>query len=189
MGFALAQSALDRGATVILITAPAALPTPVGAERVEVETAEDMRRAVMEALPASDILAMAAAVADFRPVTFTPQKIKKGAESIALTLERTADILEEVSAWRQAHGRPALLIGFAAETENLLENARAKLQRKQLDLIVANDITAPESGFAVDTNRVTLIARDGTEETLPLLNKEEVAAHVWDRAAEMLWEG
>ena len=186
MGFAVAQTALERGAAVTLITAPAALPTPVGAERVEVETAEQMRQAVMEELPKCDILVMAAAVADYRPASSAPQKIKKGTEDLVLTLERTADILAEAAAWREAHGRPALIIGFAAETENILENARAKLRNKRLDLIVANDISAPDSGFSVDTNRVTLLDRDGQEETLPLLGKEEVAAHVWDRAVEML---
>ncbi len=183
MGYALAQAALDRGAEVILVTAPTALPTPVGARRVDVCTAEEMRRAVLEALPACDILVMAAAVADFRPAETAPQKIKKGAAGLDLRLERTADILAEVAEERQRSGRPAVVVGFAAETEDLLANARAKLEAKRLDLIVANDVSAPDSGFAVGTNRVTLLDCSGGVEPLPLLSKEEVAAHIWERLA------
>jgi len=185
MGYALAQAALDRGASVTLISAPTALPAPIGAVRVEVQTAEEMRAAVLEAVPRCDILAMAAAVADFRPAEAVAHKIKKGRAGLRLRLERTPDILAEVAAERERSGRPAFVIGFAAETQDLLENARAKLRRKRLDLIVANDVSGPDSGFAVDTNRVTLLARDGSEEALPLLSKDEVAGRIWDRIVKM----
>ncbi len=180
MGYALAQAALDRGAAVTLITAPTGLPTPVGAERVDVETAAAMGQAVLEAVADCDVLVMAAAVADFRPAEVALQKIKKGASGLTLSLERTADILLEVAKQRDTLGRPALVVGFAAETQDLLRNARSKLEAKSLDLIVANDVSQPDSGFAVDTNRVTLLDREGGEEALPLLSKEEVAAQVWD---------
>ncbi len=180
MGYALAQTALERGAAVTLVTAPTALHPPVGAKRVEVHTAEEMRAAVLDALPGCDILVMAAAVADFRPAEVAGQKIKKGAAGLTVRLERTPDILAEVAAERERSGRPALVVGFAAETENLLRNARAKIESKRLDLIVANDVSSPDSGFGVDTNRVTLLDRDGLEQTLPLLPKEEVAGRVWD---------
>ncbi|MGB9724222.1 MAG: bifunctional phosphopantothenoylcysteine decarboxylase/phosphopantothenate--cysteine ligase CoaBC [Chloroflexia bacterium] len=187
MGYALAQTALDRGAAVTLVTAPTALPTPVGAERVEVRTAEEMRAAVLAALPQCDILVMAAAVADFRPAEVSGQKIKKGKAGLTLHLERTPDILAEVAAERERSGRPALVIGFAAETEDLLRNARAKLEGKRLDLIVANDVSSPDSGFGVDTNRVVLLDRYGLEQALPLLPKEEVAGRVWEWVVEK-WE-
>ncbi len=180
MGYALAQAALDRGATVTLVTAPTALPAPVGAERVEVRTAGEMRDAVLAAVPECDILVMAAAVADFRPAEVVGQKIKKEAAGLTLRLERTPDILAEVAVERERGGRPGLVIGFAAETEDLLRHARAKLEAKRLDLIVANDVSSPDSGFGVDTNRVILLDRHGLEQALPLLPKEEVAGRIWD---------
>ncbi len=183
MGYALAQTALDRGAAVTLVTAPTALHPPVGAKRVEVRTAEEMRAAVLAALPECDILVMAAAVADFRPAEVAGQKIKKGA-GLTLHLERTPDILAEVAAERERSGRPALVVGFAAETEDLLRNARAKLEAKRLDLIVANDVSSPDSGFGADTNRVILLDRYGLEQALPLLPKEEVAGRVWEWVVE-----
>jgi phosphopantothenoylcysteine decarboxylase/phosphopantothenate--cysteine ligase len=185
MGYALAQAALDRGASVTLVTAPTALPAPVGAERVEVRTAEEMRVAVLSALPRCDILVMAAAVADFRPAEVIGHKIKKDTAGLSLALERTPDILAEVAAERERHGRPALVIGFAAETEDLLRNARSKLEGKRLDLIVANDVSSPDSGFGVDTNRVILLDRHGLEQALPLLPKEEVAGRVWEWVTEI----
>lgn len=180
MGYALAQTALDRGATVTLVTAPTALPAPVGTERVEVRTAVEMCDAVLAAVPECDILVMAAAVADFRPAEVVGQKIKKEAAGLTLRLERTPDILAEVAAERERSGRPTLVIGFAAETEDLLRHARAKLEAKRLDLIVANDVSSPDSGFGVDTNRVILLGRHGLEQALPLLPKEEVANRIWD---------
>jgi len=156
-GFALAQAALDRGATVTLITGPAHLPTPVGAERVEVTTAEQMRDAVLRACtecdgpPAADLLLMAAAVADYQPTAIAPQKIKKDEGGLTLHLARTPDILSAVAAQRAETGFPRVVVGFAAESENLVENARAKLKAKNLDLIVANDVTARDAGFGVET--------------------------------------
>lgn len=185
MGYALAQTALDRGASVTLVSAPTALPIPVGAERVEVRTAEEMRDAVLAALPGCDILVMAAAVADFRPAEVVGHKIKKGAAGLTLHLERTPDILAEVAAQRERSGRPVLVVGFAAETEDLLRNARAKLEAKRLDLIVANDVSSPDSGFGADTNRVTLLDRYGLEQALPLLPKEEVAGRIWEWVVEI----
>lgn len=180
MGYALAQAALDRGASVTLVSAPTALPKPVGAGLIDVTTAAEMQQAVMAALPGCDALLMAAAVADFTPAEVSPQKIKKGRGGLTLHLERTSDILGEVAGERGKTGRPALVVGFAAETQDLLRNARLKLQAKRLDLIVANDVSAPDSGFGVDTNRVTLIDREGREEALGLLSKEEVAGRVLD---------
>jgi phosphopantothenoylcysteine decarboxylase/phosphopantothenate--cysteine ligase len=186
MGFALTQAAIDRGASVTLITAPTWLPTPVGAERVEVNSAQEMCQAVLETLPRCDLLAMAAAVADYRPEVMAENKIKKGEGGMVLPLERNPDILLEVGSRRETTGQPAIVIGFAAETQDLLKNARAKLKKKRLDLLVANDVSAPDSGFAVDTNQVTLIDRDGHEQTLPLMSKEEVAGRVWEEVFRML---
>ncbi len=179
MGYALAQAALDRGAGVTLVTAPSTLRPPVGACVVPVQTALEMHDAVLAASAGADILLMAAAVADYRPAQAAAQKIKKEEkQALALTLERTPDILLAVAEQRGKGLRPAVVVGFAAETEDLLAHARAKLERKHLDLIVANDVSAPDSGFAVDTNRVTLLAADGTVEALPLLSKAEVAERV-----------
>lgn len=177
-GFALAQAALDHGAEVVLISAPTNLPTPVGAERVETVSAQDMLEAVLAHAtgdPPASALLMAAAVSDFRPVSRAEHKIKKGRDGVPqLVLEGTPDILGEVA---KATRRPSLVVGFAAESQNVVENARDKLARKKLDMIVANDITTADAGFGVDTNRVTLITpRD--EEPLPLLTKDEVAARV-----------
>jgi phosphopantothenoylcysteine decarboxylase/phosphopantothenate--cysteine ligase len=186
MGYALAQAALDRGAAVTLVTTPTALPAPVGVERVDVCTAQEMLEAVLAALPTCDVLVMAAAVADFRPAHAAPHKIKKGETGLNLHLERTPDILARVAEEREMGGRPAVVVGFAAETQDLLQNARAKLEAKRLDLIVANDVSARDSGFAVDTNRVTLLDREGHADALPLLSKDEVAAQVWERVGAWL---
>lgn len=180
-GFALAQAALDRGAEVILITAPTALATPIGAARVDVETAAQMAEAVAEALPQADALIMAAAVADFRPRRASKSKIRRKGGVPDVTLEPTEDILAGLGATR-----PKVVVGFAAESENLLANARSKLEEKGLDLLVANDITVPDAGFGSDTNRVTLIGRNGGEESLPLLTKAEVAEAVLEKVVELL---
>ncbi len=185
MGYALAEAARDRGAEVTLISAPTALPKPVGVKLVAVETAQEMRDAVLDALPETDLLLMAAAVADYRPAHRVGRKIKKGeAEELTLRLVRNPDILAEVAARRGP--KPAVVVGFAAETEDLVANAKAKLVEKRLDLIVANDVTAPDSGFGADTNRVTLLDRRGRVEALPLLPKTEVAERVLDWAVELL---
>jgi len=144
-----------------------------------------MREAVLDALPETDLLLMAAAVADYRPAHPVSRKIKKGeAEELTLRLVRNPDILAEVAARRGP--KPSVVVGFAAETEDLVANARAKLVEKRLDLVVANDVTAPDSGFGADTNRVTLIDRRGRVEALPLLPKTEVAERVLDWAVELL---
>ena len=187
-GFALAQAALDAGAEVTLIAGPVALPPPVGAEHVAVWTAQDMAEAVLQACQDADALLMAAAVADFRPLQAAAQKLKKERGTPTLLLEPTPDILSAVAEQRGQTGYPRVVVGFAAETEDLLANARAKLRAKGLDLIAANDVSAPDAGFAVDTNRVTLLRADGAVEALPLLSKAEVAERIVARAIALLGE-
>ena len=174
-GFALAQSALDAGAEVVLITGPNHLITPVGLRQIDVSTAAEMLDAVMAETKAAEALIMAAAVADFRPAQTSIQKIKKESGLSEIPLEPTADILATVSKRKVESGAPKRLIGFAAESQQLLENARSKLRSKRLDLIVANDVTAPDAGFEVETNRVTLIYSDGHTENLPTMTKSDVA--------------
>lgn len=177
-GYALAQAALDAGAEVTLITAARHLAPPVGAVLAPVNTAAQMREAVLDTADAADALIMAAAVADFRPAQVAAQKIKKGDDPQAapgISLARTPDILMEVKARRAGTGHPRLVIGFAAESEDLLANAQAKLARKGLDLIVANDISAPDAGFEVDTNRVTLLDAGGNQQAHDLASKTAVA--------------
>ena len=181
-GFAVAQAALDRGAAVTLVAAPCALPTPVGASRIDVATAQEMADAVLESCAGADALVMAAAVADFRPARPAAKKLKKDAGPPAVELERTTDILAVVTA---ARARPACVVGFAAETGDLLAHARKKLKEKRLSLIVANDVTQPGGGFGSDTNRVTLIDAMGAQE-LPLLSKAEVAGRILDRVQAVL---
>ncbi len=179
MGYALAEAARDRGAEVSLITAPTSLPEPAGIEVVRVQTARQMKEAVAKAVAGADALIMAAAVADYQPKRFVAAKIKKEAPTMTLELVRTPDILGEVKG-------NFIKVGFAAESENLIANARAKLEKKGLDLIVANDITGDESGFNADTNKVTIIDRDGKVENLPLLTKREVAEKVLDRVVGLM---
>jgi hypothetical protein len=179
MGYAIAEAARDRGAEVKLIAAATVLPDPVGVTVVRVETAAQMKEAVETAMPQAEALIMAAAVADYRPKATARQKIKKSRAGLTLELVRTADILAEVQG-------DFVKVGFAAESENLMENARKKLKSKGLNLIVANDITAPGSGFSVDTNRVVLIGSDGRENELPLMSKREVADRILDRVADLL---
>jgi len=177
-GFALAQAALDAGAEVTLIAAPSAVLIPTGLEYIPVEAASQMEQAVLKACQNADALLMAAAVADFRPVNPAAQKIKKSSGIEAIPLEPTTDILAAVAAQRGRTGLPLAVVGFAAETQNLLANAQAKLRAKRLDMIVANDVSAPGSGFTVDTNRVTLLYPSGKSEPIPLANKAEVAERV-----------
>ncbi len=186
-GFAAAQAAIDRGARVTLVCGPAALPTPVGAERLDVETAAEMAEAVLAACADADALIMAAAVSDFRPVRPADQKIKKtGMLNVQLDLAQTTDILSAVADRRAQTRKPTVVVGFAAESQNLVENAREKVFRKNLSLIVANDISATDSGFAVDTNRVTLIGASGGVDPLPLLTKAQVAEAVIERVVKLL---
>lgn len=190
MGYALATAARDRGARVTLITT-AALPDPFGIEVIHLDSAAQMLAAVLETTRQADLLVMAAAVADFRPKTVAEQKIKKKGDAGGLRLEmvRNPDILAEVAAQKAAGRGPRLTVGFAAETEDLLTNARGKLERKKLDLIAANDVTASDAGFAVDTNRVTLLAADGSIEALPLLSKLEVAEKILDNVQRLNVKG
>jgi len=180
-GFALAQAALDRGATVFLITGPTHLATPIGSLRVDVQTAEEMLAAVLSCSQDADILIMAAAVADFRPKQTANAKLKREKGIPNIQLEATPDILVAISEQKALTGRPRVLVGFAAESQELLHNARQKLHAKHLDLIIANDITAKDAGFAVDTNRVTILDAGGGEEPLPLMTKAEVAEVILER--------
>jgi len=179
MGYAVAEAARDRGAEVRLITAPTSLPEPVGIEVVGVKTATEMKEAVAKAVAQADALIMAAAVADYQPKSVAEAKIKKNSPSLTLELIRTPDILTEVKG-------NFIRVGFAAESEDIVANARQKLEKKQLDIIVANDITDAESGFGTDTNKVTLISRDGKVESLPLLTKREVADRILDKVVGLL---
>jgi len=180
MGYALAEAARDRGAEVVLVSGPTALPPPVGVELVAVETALEMRDAVLKVVAGAQALIMAAAVADYRPASSSPSKIKREAHTLTVELVKTPDILAEVP-------DGLVKVGFAAESEDLVERASRKLREKRLDLIVANDITATDSGFGADANRVTLIDSGGVEE-LPLLPKYEVAHRVLDRVVALLAE-
>jgi len=187
-GFALAQAALDRGAQVTLISGPTHLSTPTGADWVAVTTAQEMHEAVMSAVEQADVLLMAAAVADYRPAETAAQKIKKGKDDLNLRLARTRDILSAVAVrWAETRS-PRVVVGFAAESQDLIENARAKLAAKNLDLIVANDVTAPDAGFAADTNRVVILGRGGDVEELPLMSKGAVAEVILDRVERLLTE-
>jgi len=188
-GYALAQAALDRGAQVTLISAPTALAAPIGAQVISVRTATEMGEALLPAAAQADVLLMAAAVADFRPAQPSEQKHKRGRGTPEFELEPTLDLLAQVMEQRGRSARPQVVVGFAAESQDLVQNARAKLEAKGLSLVVANDITAPDAGFAADTNQVTLLDPEGRVETLPLMSKAEVAEVVLDRAVELLREG
>lgn len=185
-GYALAQAALDLGASVTLISGPSALEEPVGARRIDIRTAQEMLEAVLAQIPGSDALLMAAAVADFRPAAPAGQKIKKEDGVPQVELERSPDILAAVAEVKTTQSYPEVVVGFAAETQDLLANATRKLQAKHLDLIVANDISAADAGFNVDTNRVVLLDASGSAEHLPLLSKAEVAEAVVQRVARLL---
>ncbi len=185
-GFALAQAALDLGAEVVLISGPVHLAAPVGVQRVDVVTSREMQEAVLAAIPGADALIMAAAVADFQPVTLAEQKIKKEGKVSEIRLEPTPDILRSVAQFKSEKGWPRFTVGFAAETQHLLENASAKLQSKKVDLMVANDVLAEDAGFAADTNRVTLLFPDGREEPMPLMSKEQVAVKIMERVSPRL---
>jgi len=180
MGYALAEAARDRGAQVVLVSAPSALPRPAGVDMVDIRTAQEMYEAVKKAVAKADALIMAAAVADYRPVKVSKSKIKRQqASKLTLELERTPDILGEVKG-------NFVRVGFAAESENLVANAKEKLHKKQLDLIAANDITAADSGIGADANQVVIIDREDKVEELPLLPKREVADKILDRVVELL---
>ena len=176
MGYAVAEAGARRGAKVVLISGPVNLATPAGVERVDVRTAEEMHRAVRERFPECTVAIFAAAVADYRPVETAGEKIKRGRELLPLMLEPTPDILASVASQKG----DAMVVGFAAETQNVAENARKKLAAKNADLIVANDVTAEGAGFDHDTNVVTLFSRDGRDLALPKMKKGEVAQRILD---------
>jgi phosphopantothenoylcysteine decarboxylase/phosphopantothenate--cysteine ligase len=181
MGYALARAARWRGARVILISGPTHLAGPANVERVLVQTAEEMRDAVRRYYPETTILIMAAAVADYRPRQPAEQKLKKESSTLFLELEPTPDILSDL---RPERGN-RIVAGFAAETEDLLNRARAKLERKGLDLIVANDVTQEGAGFDLDTNIVTLMDAHGETTALPKLSKAEVAERILDAIVKL----
>ena len=192
MGYALAAEAARRGAVVELVSGPTALPVPPGVNRTDVETAEQMRDAVVKLAAEADVVVKAAAVADFRPASYSSQKIKKEATSLeAVALERTPDILAELGAARrdrsgQAHGNGQVLVGFAAETDLEEERGRDKLHRKGLDLIVINRVDMADAGFNVDTNRALLLGADGVRDEVPLTTKAALAAVVWTHVERLL---
>ncbi|UCB42844.1 MAG: bifunctional phosphopantothenoylcysteine decarboxylase/phosphopantothenate--cysteine ligase CoaBC [Dehalococcoidales bacterium] len=181
MGFALAEAARDRGATVVLIEAATSTPSPAGIEVINVESVAEMKEAVTETTKRADVLIMAAAVSDFRMAQQANQKIKKEGGKASLELVGTEDFLLKLP-------DTFLKIGFAAETENLLENAKKKLNEKRLGFICANDVTAADSGFGTDTNKVTLLYPDGRTEDLPLMTKREVSDIILDRVVAILEE-
>ena len=185
MGVALARMARDLGAEVNLIYGAMTVDPPIGVRQIHAERAEDMLREVMRLLPETDVLISAAAIADFRPVTTHSQKLKKG-KGEEIRLERTPDVLKAVGEKRQELGMPKLVVGFAAETTDLIANAQAKMRKKNLDMIVVNDVTAPDAGFGVDTNRVTILTRDGAITPLPLMSKEDVAYNILHRIRGLL---
>ena len=184
-GYALAQAALDLGADVTLISS-VQLPAPAGATVLPVNTAQEMHDAVLAESLDADALLMAAAVADFRPAEVSDQKIKKGSGVPTITLVRNPDILAAVAEQKQTSGFPRITVGFAAETQDLLSHAQSKLERKGLDLIAANDVSAADAGFEVETNRVTLLDHDGRREALPLMSKDEVAHAILARVKTLL---
>lgn len=180
MGFAIAEAARDRGAKVTIVAGPVSVPYPLGVDMVPVHTALEMQDAVFTAARSCDVLIMTAAVADYRPVTSVQRKIKKEEmASLIIELTKNPDIIASVKG-------DFIKVGFAAETEELLRNAQTKLREKDMDMIVANDVTAPNSGFNVDTNKVTILERSGEMLDLPLMTKEEVAHNLLDRVAALL---
>ena len=185
-GFAIAQAAIDAGAEVVLISASEARPPLVGAARIAVDSAQSMMEAVLAQVADASALIMAAAVADYRPRSVSEQKIKKADDSLTLPLARNPDILMAVKAQREKTGYPVIAVGFAAESENLVENASGKLQAKGLDLLVANDISANDAGFAVDTNRVVVLDMDGGAHRIDLTSKAAIGAYIIERVGGLL---
>src|SRR6202008_3599329 len=184
MGYALAEAASRRGARVVLVSGPTDLKIPDGVDWVPVRATEEMRRAVLDRARDSNIIIMAAAVADYRAATSQDKKMKRES-SITLDLEPTPDILAELGrAAQDAHNR-RILVGFAAETDRVAENARGKLERKGADMIVANDVTQEGAGFDTDTNIVTMYLRDGREIALPKMSKFDVANRILDQILEL----
>lgn len=183
MGYAIAREAARRGADVVLLSGPAMLPVPEGVRLISVQTARQMYDAAMQESMGADAVIMAAAVADYRPAVTYTHKLKKGEGSLTLTLERNPDILLELGHRKRAG---QILVGFAAETQNLRAYAKAKLEKKNLDLIVANDVSREDAGFAAETNEAILFARDGQEREIPLMQKTALAAILLDSVEKRL---
>jgi phosphopantothenoylcysteine decarboxylase/phosphopantothenate--cysteine ligase len=181
MGYAVAEAAARRGAKVILVSGPVNLEVPAGVERIDVRTAREMHNAVVDRFAHASIAIFAAAVADYRPVEPHTEKIKKSDAALTISLEPTTDILAEVA----KNKGQRIVVGFAAETDRVAENARKKLSAKNADLIVANDVTAEGAGFDQDTNIVTLFSRDGRDLALPKLTKSEVAERILDEVLRL----
>jgi phosphopantothenoylcysteine decarboxylase/phosphopantothenate--cysteine ligase len=182
MGHALARVANRRGAEVTLVSGPTFLAKPLGVKQIKVTTAQEMHQAVTEEFTQMDAVVMAAAVSDYRPKEAAAEKVKKSSDNNVLELERTEDILLLLGQLKKGQ----VLIGFAAETENLLENAKEKLQQKNLDFIVANDLTVADAGFGSDTNEVAILWPGGKVETLPLESKDLIAMQIWNRVERLL---
>lgn len=176
MGYAIAEEARDRGAEVVLVSGPTNLNIPIGIKGIRVKTNEEMLNVVLQYFPHSDIIIKSAAVADYKPKTYSDKKIKKGEGDLNITFERDNDILSNLGTLKTNQ----VLIGFAAESNDLLKNAKGKLERKNLDFIVANDISSTDTGFAVDDNKVTIIGKDGTMYELEKMSKREVAKNLFD---------
>jgi phosphopantothenoylcysteine decarboxylase/phosphopantothenate--cysteine ligase len=182
MGYALAAAARDRGATVILVTGITAIAPPRGVTLIPVRTASDMRKAVMDRVSGAEVVIMAAAVSDFRPAVSSDRKIKKQDAPLVINLERTEDILSDIGHLPGSR----LVVGFAAETDNVLDNALKKLKTKNLDMIVANDLTRMGAGFGADTNAVTVIDRSGMQTEFPVMPKPEIARRIIDKITELM---
>jgi phosphopantothenoylcysteine decarboxylase / phosphopantothenate---cysteine ligase len=185
MGFAIAAEAARRGAEVHLVAAPTHLDTPAGVTRHDVATALEMRDVVLDLAAAADVVVKSAAVADFRPASPATTKVKKDAGVPTIELVANPDILAELGASREP-GSPPLLVGFAAETDDVEVHGRAKLERKRADLLVVNDVSASDAGFEVDTNRVVILGRDGARVEVPLASKLEVARRILDEVVARL---
>jgi len=185
MGLAIAEEAVRRGAAVTLVAGPGSLPMPSGCDVVRVRSAADMHQAVMARADAQDAVIMSAAVADYAPRVRADQKVQKGEGDLTIVLTRTPDILADLGTRRLASGKGPLLVGFAAETDDVVRRARQKLERKHVDLIVANDVSRADAGFDVDTNAVTLVDAAGDVD-VPLQSKTRVAAAILDRVQALM---
>jgi phosphopantothenoylcysteine decarboxylase/phosphopantothenate--cysteine ligase len=186
MGFALAATARRRGAKVILVSGPSSLPDPPGVTTIRVTTASEMAQEVLARADECAAVVKAAAVSDFRPSRAEATKIKKAGTGLSLELTANQDILKTLGERKGDCASFPLLIGFAAETGTMLDEGWRKLHEKNLDLLAFNDVSADDAGFAVDTNRIIILDRDGGEEKLPLLNKEQAAEKIWNRVVKLL---
>ncbi len=181
MGYAIAREAKKRGAEVILVSGPSALTPPEGVRTIKIESASSMREAVLAEYPSVDIVIKAAAVADYRVKNVSDHKIKKKDEELVLHLEKNPDILKELGELKQKQ----TLVGFAAETQKLIDYAKEKIQKKNLDMIIANDVSKPGAGFNTDTNIIKIITRDGNIEELPMASKDSLAGEILDRVMKL----